>query len=60
MPIIAEPIINTCRLLYNYYQKARNFKMYAVLKTGGKQYRVEKEDVVLVEKLDANDGDQAL
>ena len=32
--------------------------MYAVFKTGGKQYRVEKEDVVLVEKLDANDGDQ--
>ena len=34
--------------------------MYAVLKTGGKQYRVEKEDVVLVEKLDANDGDQVV
>ena len=34
--------------------------MYAVLKTGGKQYRVEKEDVVLVEKLDANDGDQGV
>ena len=32
--------------------------MYAVVKTGGKQYRVEKEDVVLVEKLNANDGDQ--
>jgi len=47
-------------LVYNYYQKARNLKMYAVLKTGGKQYRVEKEDVVLVEKLDANDGDQVV
>ena len=34
--------------------------MYAVIKTGGKQYRVEKEDVVLVEKLDANDGDQVV
>ena len=34
--------------------------MYAVLKTGGKQFRVEKEDVVLVEKLDANDGDQVV
>ena len=31
--------------------------MYAVVKTGGKQYRVQKEDVVLVEKLNANDGD---
>ena len=32
--------------------------MYAVVKTGGKQYRVQKEDVVLVEKLSANNGDQ--
>ena len=32
--------------------------MYAVVKTGGKQYRVQKEDVVLVERLNANDGDQ--
>ena len=34
--------------------------MFAVFKTGGKQYRVQKEDVVLVEKLNANDGDQLL
>jgi len=34
--------------------------MYAVVKTGGKQYRVEKEEVVLVEKLNANDGDQVV
>ena len=34
--------------------------MYAVVKTGGKQYRVEKEDVVLVEKLNADDGDQVI
>ena len=34
--------------------------MYAVVKTGGKQYRVEKKDVVLVEKLNANDGDQVV
>ena len=32
--------------------------MYAVVKTGGKQFRVQKEDLVLVEKLNANDGDQ--
>ena len=32
--------------------------MYAVVKTGGKQYRVEKDNVVLVERLKANDGDQ--
>ena len=34
--------------------------MYAVVKTGGKQYRVEKNYVVLVEKLSANAGDQVV
>ena len=34
--------------------------MYAVVKTGGKQYRVEKEEVILVEKINANDGDQVV
>ena len=27
--------------------------MYAVIKTGGKQYRVKKDDIIEVEKLDA-------
>lgn len=31
--------------------------MYAVVETGGKQYRVEEGDVVFVEKLDAGEGD---
>lgn len=30
--------------------------MYAVIKTGGKQYRVAKGDVIQVEKLDAEEG----
>ena len=30
--------------------------MYAVVKTGGKQYRVSEDDVIVVEKLDANPG----
>ncbi|MBT4699548.1 MAG: 50S ribosomal protein L21 [Rhodospirillaceae bacterium] len=30
--------------------------MYAVVKTGGKQYRVSKDDVILVEKLAADKG----
>ena len=30
--------------------------MYAVVKTGGKQYRVAKNDTILVEKLDAAEG----
>ncbi len=32
--------------------------MFAVLKTGGKQYRVQKDDVIRVERLDANEGDK--
>ena len=32
--------------------------MYAIIKTGGKQYRVEKSDVIYVEKLDAQEGDE--
>lgn len=31
--------------------------MYAVIKTGGKQYRVEKGSVLRIEKLDAQEGD---
>lgn len=31
--------------------------MYAVIKTGGKQYRVEKGDVIYVEKLPVEGGD---
>lgn len=30
--------------------------MYAIIETGGKQYKVEKGDVIQVEKLDAEDG----
>lgn len=31
--------------------------MYAVIETGGKQFRVQEGDVINVEKLDANVGD---
>ena len=31
--------------------------MYAVVKTGGKQYRVSKDDVLTVEKLDGDKGE---
>ncbi len=31
--------------------------MFAVIKTGGKQYRVEKDEIIAVEKLEGNDGD---
>ena len=32
--------------------------MYAIIETGGKQYRVQEGDVISVEKLNANPGDQ--
>jgi large subunit ribosomal protein L21 len=31
--------------------------MYAVIKTGGKQYKVAKDDVIIVEKLAGNAGE---
>lgn len=30
--------------------------MYAVIRTGGKQYRVQEGDILMVEKLDAAEG----
>lgn len=32
--------------------------MYAIVEVGGKQYRVSKDDVIQVEKLDMNIGDK--
>ncbi|HOE57252.1 MAG TPA: 50S ribosomal protein L21 [Bacillota bacterium] len=34
--------------------------MYAIIKTGGKQYMVEKGDVLAVERLDAESGDKVM
>ncbi|AOY76862.1 50S ribosomal protein L21 [Clostridium formicaceticum] len=31
--------------------------MYAIIETGGKQYRVQEGDTLFVEKLDATEGD---
>lgn len=32
--------------------------MYAIVVTGGKQYKVSQDDIIRVEKLDANIGDK--
>ena len=32
--------------------------MYAIIETGGKQFRVEKGDVIFVEKLNAAEGEE--
>lgn len=34
----------------------RNFIMYAIIETGGKQYRVQEGDVLKVEKINAEEG----
>ena len=34
--------------------------MYAIIKTGGKQYRVSQGDVIEVEKLDAEEGKEVV
>lgn len=34
------------------------FNMYAIIATGGKQFKVEKDQIIKVEKLDANKGDK--
>lgn len=34
--------------------------MYAIIETGGKQYRVQQGDVITVEKLDLVEGEQML
>ncbi len=31
--------------------------MYAIIETGGKQYKVQEGDVIYIEKLDLNEGD---
>ena len=34
--------------------------MYAVIETGGKQYRVSAGDTIFVEKLAVNEGDEVI
>ncbi len=34
--------------------------MFAIIETGGKQYKVLEQDIIFVEKLDANEGDEVV
>ena len=38
--------------------KRRNSNMYAIIETGGKQYRVQEGDVITIEKLNAEVGEK--
>ncbi|MGL4616736.1 MAG: 50S ribosomal protein L21, partial [Mycoplasmoidaceae bacterium] len=33
--------------------------MFAIFETGGKQYKVQKDDIIYVEKLEKNEGEVA-
>jgi large subunit ribosomal protein L21 len=52
-----EPV-NSCLAGAAGRGKTRKKRMFAVLKTGGKQYRVQSGDVLRVEKLNAEAGDK--
>ena len=55
MPIYGRnPRQRVCRKA----QESEVLFMYAVIKTGGKQYKVSEGDVIYVEKLDVNEGDK--
>jgi large subunit ribosomal protein L21 len=47
-----------CPVPARLHRRRRCAAVYAIIKTGGKQYRVEKSDVIYVEKLDAQEGDE--
>ncbi len=34
--------------------------MYAIIETGGKQYRVEKDSIIYIEKLDAAENEEVI
>lgn len=38
------------------YLRKQGFRMYAVIETGGKQYKVENGDIIYVEKLSAEEN----
>jgi large subunit ribosomal protein L21 len=49
----------TCKPLFFYHPRPNRLfggSMYAIIETGGKQYRVEKGDIIDVELLEAKEG----
>ncbi len=40
--------------------KAGARKMYAIIETGGKQYKVEKDSIIYVEKLEAEENEEVI
>ena len=44
------------RQIFVFRPKIKSLAMYAVLKTGGKQYKVSQNDVIIVERLSGESG----
>lgn len=42
----------------NFYYKQKKMNMFAIVRTGNKQYRVSKDNTIKVEKIEANEGDR--
>ncbi len=42
------------------YKESEVLFMFAIMKTGGKQYKVNEGDILFIEKLDVNDGDEVV
>ena len=40
------------------YQEREVLFVFAIIETGGKQYKVIEQDIIFVEKLDVNEGDE--
>src|ERR1700756_2252806 len=55
-PLLRGPPLRAHSVLHTLYKYEGARTMYAVIKTGGKQYRVQPGDVLVVEKLDGQPG----
>ena len=49
--------MNLLPCLASHMMKERCFSMFAIIVTGGKQYKVQEGDVIFVEKLDVAEGE---
>ena len=54
--VVARLVVATARMTRQAAERLRMEAMYALVKTGGKQYRVAKDDKILVERIAADEG----
>ena len=54
--VVARLVVATARMTRQAAERLRMVAMYALVKTGGKQYRVAKDDKILVERIAADEG----